>query len=97
LCCLNVGKVSDDVKLGDLARRAARALTRAGLEHRIDIYRDIEVDDPAVQKMLGRPHRVRVRIRITAQSLLFEDRSGVAANDSGEHLLAREGKPQGSL
>jgi hypothetical protein len=79
-----MGKVSDDIKLGDLARRAARALTRAGLEHRIDIYRDIEVDDPAVQKMLGRPHRVRVRIRITAQSLLFEDRPGVAANDSDE-------------
>jgi hypothetical protein len=79
-----MGKVSDDIKLGDLARRAARALTRAGLEHRIDIYRDIEVDDPAVQKMLGRPHRVRVRIKITAQSLLFEDRAGVAANDTGD-------------
>jgi len=78
-----MGKVSDDIKLGDLARRAARALTRAGLEHRIDIYRDIEVDDPAVQKMLGRPHRVRVRIKITAQSLLFEDRSELAANDTG--------------
>jgi hypothetical protein len=76
-----MGKVSDDIKLGDLARRAARALTRAGLEHRIDIYRDIEVEDPAVQKMLGRPHRVRVRIRITAQSLLFENQ---AANDTGE-------------
>jgi hypothetical protein len=76
-----MGKVSDDIKLGDLARRAARALTRAGLEHRIDIYRDIEVEDAAVQKMLGRPHRVRVRIRITAQSLLFENQ---AANDTGE-------------
>jgi len=81
-----MGKVSDDIKLGDLARRAAKALTRAGLEHRIDIYRDIEVEDPAVQKMLGRPHRVRVRIRITAQSLLFEDRPGVAANDSDQAL-----------
>ena len=78
-----MGKVSDDIKLGDLARRAARALARAGLEHRIDIYRDIEVDDPAVQKMLGRPHRVRVRIKITAHSLLFEDRPGIAANDTG--------------
>ena len=78
-----MSKVSDDIKLGDLARRAAKALTKAGLEHRIDIYRDIEVEDPAVQKMLGRPHRVRVRIRITAQSLLFEERSDVAANDTG--------------
>ena len=66
------------------------ALARAGLEHRIDIYRDIEVEDPAVQKMLGRPHRVRVRIRITAQSLLFEDRSEVAANDTGGLLRKKQ-------
>ena len=87
---LDMSKVSDDIKLGDLVRRAARALARAGLEHRIDIYRDIEVEDPAVQKMLGRPHRVRVRIRITAQSLLFEDRSEVAANDTGGGLLPKK-------
>ena len=87
-------KVSDNISLGDLVRRAARALTRAGLEHRIDIYRDIEVDDPAVQKMLGRPHRVRVRIKITAQSLLFEERGGVAANDTGEQpALKKAGDP----
>ena len=92
MCSLDMGKVSDDIKLGDLARRAARALTRAGLEHRIDIYRDIEVDDPAVQKMLGRPHRVRVRIRITAQSLLFENRSGEAANDTGGGRALRKHK-----
>ncbi|HEX4584147.1 MAG TPA: hypothetical protein VH183_04915 [Burkholderiaceae bacterium] len=87
-----MGKVSDDIKLGDLARRAARALTRAGLEHRIDIYRDIEVEDPAVQKMLGRPHRVRVRIRITAQSLLFEERPGAAANDTGDLVPKKKQK-----
>jgi hypothetical protein len=86
-----MGKVSDDIKLGDLARRAARALSRAGLEHRIDIYRDIEVEDPAVQKMLCRPHRVRVRIRITAQSLLFEDK---AANDTGEPPSAAKKQTQ---
>ncbi|HEX4598123.1 MAG TPA: hypothetical protein VH278_10090 [Burkholderiaceae bacterium] len=86
-----MGKVSDDIKLGDLARRAARALARAGLEHRIDIYRDIEVEDAAVQKMLGRPHRVRVRIRITAQSLLFEDK---AANDTGEPPSAAKKQTQ---
>jgi hypothetical protein len=85
-------KVSDDIKLGDLARRAAKALTRAGLEHRIDIYRDIEVDDPAVQKMLGRPHRVRIRIKITAQSLLFEDRPGVAANDTDSPVRKSSGE-----
>jgi hypothetical protein len=85
-----MGKVSDDIKLGDLARRAAKALTRAGLEHRIDIYRDIEVDDPAVQKMLGRPHKVRIRIKITAQSLLFEERTELAANDTGGVLLSKQ-------
>ena len=87
---LDMGKVSDDIRLRDLVRRAARALARAGLEHRIDIYRDIEVEDPAVQKMLGRPHRVRVRIRITAQSLLFEERSEHAANDTGGVLLSKQ-------
>jgi len=81
-----MAKVSDDIKLGELARKAAKALTRAGLEHRIDIYRDIDVEDPAVQKMLGRPHKVRVRIKITAQSLLFEERSEVAANDTVDLL-----------
>jgi hypothetical protein len=85
-----MSKVSDDIKLRDLARRAAKALTKAGLEHRIDIYRDIEVDDPAVQKMLGRPHRVRVRIRITAQSLLFDERPGLAANDTGGMLVKKK-------
>ena len=75
--------VPDQILLGDLARQAAGALVKAGFEHRIDIYRDIEVEDPAVQKMLGRPHRVRVRIRITAQSLLFDNRSDAAANDTG--------------
>jgi hypothetical protein len=81
-----MGKVSDDIKLGDLVRRAAKALTRAGLEHRIDIYRDIEVEDPAVQRMLGRPHKVRVRVKITARSLLFDERTDVAANDTVEVL-----------
>jgi hypothetical protein len=85
-----MGKVSDDIKLGDLARRAAKALTRAGLVHRIDIYRDIEVEDAGVQKMLGRPHKVRVRIKITAQSLLFDERSNVAANDTGSALLSKQ-------
>lgn len=68
-----MAKVSDDVTLEELCREAATALARAGLEHRIDIYRDVDVDDPAVRMMLGRPHRVRVRIKITATSLLFAD------------------------
>ncbi len=85
-----MSKVSDDIRLGDLVRRAAKALTRAGLEHRIDIYRDIEVEDPAVSKMLGRPHRVRVRVRITAQSLLFDSPVGTAANDSAKPLPKKQ-------
>jgi len=85
-----MGKVSDEIRLGDLVRKAAKALTRAGLEHRIDIYRDVEVEDPAVQKMLGRPHKVRVRVKITAQSMLFEDRSGDAANDTLEQHTKKQ-------
>ncbi len=65
-------KVPDDITLDELVQRAAKALACAGLEHRIDIYRDVDVDDPAVRMMLGRPHRVRVRVKITATSLLFE-------------------------
>jgi len=65
-------KIHDDITLEELVRRAAHALTRAGMQHRIDIYRDVEVDDPAVRMMLGRSHRVRVRVKITAASLLFE-------------------------
>jgi hypothetical protein len=65
-------KIPDDIPLDELVRRAAQALTRAGMQHRIDIYRDVEVDDPAVRMMLGRTHKVRVRVKITAASLLFE-------------------------
>jgi hypothetical protein len=69
-------KVPDDITLGELCHKAAQTLARAGLEHRIDIYRDVEVDDPAVRMMLGRPHRIRVRVKITAASLLFEGSEG---------------------
>jgi hypothetical protein len=75
-------KVPDDITLAELCRRAATALARAGLEHRIDIYRDVDIDDPAVRMMLGRSHRVRVRVKITATSLLFE------TGDSGEKTAA---------
>jgi len=66
-------KVPDDITLGELCKKAAQSLTKAGLQHRIDIYRDVEVDDPAVRLMLGRAHKVRIRIKITAASLLFEN------------------------
>ena len=66
-------KVPDEITLGELCKKAAQSLTKAGLQHRIDIYRDVEVDDPAVRLMLGRAHKLRVRIKITAASLLFEN------------------------
>jgi hypothetical protein len=74
-----MAKVSDEITLEELCQRAAKALARAGLEHRIDIYRDVDIDDPAVRMMLGRPHRVRIRIKITAVSLLFEPTNGAKA------------------
>jgi len=65
------------------------------LEHRIDIYRDIEVEDPAVQKSSvaptesacgsGSPHRV-----------CFRGRPGTAANDTGPPLPDKE-EEAGSL
>jgi hypothetical protein len=68
--------VPDSISLGELCTKAAEALVRAGLERRIDIFREVEIDDPAVRVMLGRSHRLRVRVRITAASLLFESRAG---------------------
>jgi len=75
--------VPDDITLKQLCRKAAEALARAGLDRRIDIYREVEIDDPAVRLMLGRPHRLRVRVKITAASLLFE-----AAEDQPEGAAA---------
>lgn len=86
----NMTKVPDDITLEDLCRRAAKALARAGLEHRIDIYRDVDIDDPAVRMMLGRPHKVRVRVKITATSLLFEQQQENEATDSGKRREASE-------
>ncbi len=68
-----MAKIPDDITLAQLVQEAAQAIARAGMEHRIDIYRDVEIDDPAVRMMLGRTHRVRVRLKITATSLLFDD------------------------
>lgn len=67
-----MSKVPDTITLGELCRKAAQALAKHGMDRRIDIYREIEIDDPAIRLMLGRSHRVRVRVKITATSLLFE-------------------------
>jgi len=90
--------VPDDITLGRLCRKAAQALARAGLDRRIDIYREVEIDDPAVQLMLGRPHRLRVRVKITASSLLFESTSGPQASaDSAEAESGDEAAVIGTL
>ncbi len=67
-----MANVPDSITLGELCAKAAQALSRAGLDRRIDIYREVEIDDPAVRLMLGRNHRLRVRVKITATSLLFD-------------------------
>jgi hypothetical protein len=86
-----MAKIPDDITLRDLAKQAAQALARAGLNHRIDIYRDVEVEDPAVRMMLGRGHKVRVRIKITASSLLFDNsEQPVGENSVAEDALESE-------
>lgn len=94
-----MAKIPDDISLRDLCTQAAQALSRAGLNHRIDIYRDIEVDDPAVRMMLGRSHKVRVRVKITATSLLFDNSEQpvseqsigeAAVQDANATAMARE-------
>jgi hypothetical protein len=75
-----MAKVPDEITLKQLCEKAAQALARAGMQHRIDIYRDVEVDDPAVRMMLGRRHRVRVRVKITAASMLFENDEPAASS-----------------
>ena len=80
-----IDKVPDTITLEELCRNAARVLSKAGLDHRIDLYREVEVDDPAVRMMLGRPHRVRVRIKITASSLLFESEADDEAETTTGH------------
>jgi hypothetical protein len=74
-------RVPDEIQLGSLARKAAGALTTAGFEHRIDIFRDVEVEDPVIRKILGQPHGVRVRITITAQSLLLNHPANLASRN----------------
>jgi len=69
--------VPENITLGQLCTKAAEALARAGLDRRIDIYREVEIDDPAVRLMLGRPHLLRVRVKITAESLLFDSDQGL--------------------
>ena len=93
-----MANVPDTITLGELCAKAAQALARAGLDRRIDIYREIEIDDPAVRLMLGRPHRLRVRVKITATSLLFETNTEQqAAADAAGPETAGGGDVVGTL
>lgn len=74
-------RVPDEIQLGKLAQKAAAALAAAGFEHRIDIFRDVEVEDPVIRKILGQTHGVRIRITITAQSLLVGQQAKPAPNN----------------
>lgn len=62
----------DETKFGDLVRLSAIALSREGFDRRIDIFRIVEIADPWILESLGRKHRIRVRVKITAESLLFD-------------------------
>jgi len=88
--------VPDSISLKQLCKKAAEALVRAGLDRRIDIYRDVEIDDPAVRLMLGQRHRVRVRVKITASSLLSDAREEPPARVEAGDASATE-LPAGSL
>jgi hypothetical protein len=87
--------VPDSISLKQLCKKAAEALVRAGLDRRIDIYRDVEIDDPAVRLMLGQRHRVRVRVKITASSLLSDVREEPPAGV--ENAASATELPAGSL
>lgn len=81
-----VDKVPDTISLGQLCRDAAKVLSKAGFEHRIDLFREVEIEDPTVRMMLGRGHRVKVRIKITASSLLFEDAKPAYERQTDEQI-----------
>lgn len=66
----------DQTKFGDLVRLSALALAREGFDRRIDIYRVVEINDPWILETLGRKHKIRVRVKITAESLLFDREAG---------------------
>jgi hypothetical protein len=72
-----------DTRLGDLFAWAAALLARHGFGRRIDLYRRVRVDDGA-SRALGRPHWVLVRLRLTAESLLFRGEDAGAGKGQGE-------------
>jgi hypothetical protein len=62
----------DSLPFSELVKRAAQVLHDAGLDRRIDYYRDVVLNDPTTERFLGRKPRVTVRVKITAISQTFE-------------------------
>lgn len=63
-----------DISVRELLERGARLIVQHStrgpdFERRIDLYYDIDLKDPK----LGRKHRVRVRLKVTAASLIFDE------------------------
>jgi hypothetical protein len=54
-----------------LAQWASQLLLLHGFDKRIDMYITVVVPNDTVAIALGRPHHVRMRIKITGSSLLF--------------------------
>jgi hypothetical protein len=66
-----------DMTVREFLERAARAIVSQSsrgpdFDKRIDLYYDVEFRDPTLYPVMGKKHRVRTRIKITATSLLFE-------------------------
>jgi hypothetical protein len=74
----------DTITLGELCRVAARSMLRAAHAGQataagtLELYRVIEIEDPPVRNMLGRAHRVRIRVKVTAASLLHDGGDGLS-------------------
>ena len=66
-----------DLALIDVVRRAGKAILKHStrwpdFDKRIDLFYDVILND----SKLGREHRIRVRVRFTAESLIFHDSDG---------------------
>ena len=71
---------SDTLTVEELCRVAGREMVRSARRGGsaanpvIEFEREVDVEDPPVRAMLGRTHRVKVRVTVRAISLLFEGR-----------------------
>ena len=68
-----------DMTVREFLERAARTIVAQStrgpdFDKRIDLYYDIEFSDSAVGSIIGKKHRIRTRLKVTATSLLFEPR-----------------------